>query len=227
MKIIPGVMAGAASGKLGSQVFSHNRYGAYVRAYVIPTKTITTYTEIAKAHLIAASQAWASLDPDQQAAWRTWAQSNPITDRLGQKQVLDGHAAYVQLNARLLLLGVAQIEVPPVIGAPAALATASITATAPGTAALAFTGTVGAGKSILANLAVVDSAGVRYFRNLVKQVIVSAAAPTTPLAFGADLTDRFGTLLAGQSIGGYVYVADRATGLISAPLIVTAVVAGA
>jgi hypothetical protein len=224
-KIMYGTLAGAVSGAVGNQVFSHNRYGAYVRTRVIPTKSGTGSALQARATLVNASQAWAQLTADQQAAWRTYAQSNPIVDRLGQKQVLDGHGAYVQVNARLLKAGVAQMVLPVAKASPASLLTCAFTAIHAGLCNLVFTPTpLGAGLKIWVKAAVVDSPGVNYVTNLMKLVTVAAVATASPLDLAADIESRFGTLTVGQFVAIEAYVFDTASGLLSAPTIAAAVV---
>ena len=220
-KITPGSLAGSVSGSVGNDTFSHNRYGAYLRRRVIPTKSQSIEAYQAKARLGAASQAWGNLTTDQRTAWATWAKSNPITDRLGQKQVLTGHAGFVKLNAVLDKIGVAIIDVPPVVGAPDALTTLSATLDiGAGDFELAFTPTpLGATKSLWIEAAVVNSPGVSYVENLFKLVDVSAANQATGYDVQTAIEERFGGLMVGQRVIFKVRVADRATGLLSAPLI--------
>jgi hypothetical protein len=224
-KIMYGTIAGAVSGAVGNQVFSHNRYGAYVRTRVIPTKSGTASALQARATLINASQGWALLTDDQQGAWRTYAQSNPIVDRLGQKQTLDGHGAYVQVNARMLVGGMAKLSLPVAKASPASLLTCSFTAIHAGLCNLVFTPTpLGSGLKIWVKAAVVDSPGVNYVTNLMKLVAVSTAAEASPFDLASAIEGRFGTLSAGQFVGIEAYVFDTASGLLSAPSIAAAIV---
>ena len=125
-KIVLGQNIGAASGAVGNTVISHNRAGYYLRMRVVPTKVTNSYTTAVRNALATVSRSWGALTAAQQAAWNTWAQANPVTDRLGQKQVLFGNAAYCQLNALLVQAGDSEISVPPVESAPAALLNASV-----------------------------------------------------------------------------------------------------
>lgn len=214
-KFIPGTLASALSGSLGGKVFSHNRYGAYIRDRVIPTKIVNAYTTEIRAILTGVSQAWRALDADQQAAWQNWAQEHPIVDRLGQRQVLQGNAAYIMLNSRIVRCGLAGIDVPPVAQAPVPLTTITVTAAVAAPACeVAYTATpLGATEYLWVFAAVTDSPARKYVQNLLKLVHVSAAAAASPADILAELETRFGSLAIGQTVYVQGMVVDGATGL--------------
>ncbi len=216
-----GAIVGQVSGSLGSNVFSHNRYGSYVRNRTVPTRSTTPAATTAKNILAAESQAWGALTATQKRQWETWAQTNPITNRLGDQRVLQGNAAFVQLNARINRAGDTRITAPPVIDAPAALLT--LTATYDiglGNFELAFTATpVGATKRIWLNTAVVNSDGIQYVDNLYKLVVVSALDRATAYDVQVDVESRFGALIVGQQVFHRVQVYDNVSGLLSGPSI--------
>jgi len=226
-KIMLGSLAGAISGAVGNDVYSHNRAGYYIRKRVIPTKVTNTYTLGARNRLAITSQAWGGLTEAQQAAWGTWAQNNPISDRLGQSQVLFGNAAYVQLNARLLQAGDAQISLPPVDSPPAPLLTFSAAlGVGADTAILTFTATpLGANDRLWVQVAVVDNPGINYFKNLLKLVDVSAKAVVTGNDIKVPLQQRFGSMIEGQRFFMLASVFSSTTGLMSGPLLATGTVA--
>lgn len=222
-KMRAGAMVGQISGSVGIQTFSHNRYGSYVRLRTSPVISQTTYAQQAKARFAAASQAFGGLTAAQRDAWATWAAVNPITDRIGDKQVLDPHAAYVKLNCRQAIQGGAVLSLPPVGNAPDALLT--LTGTwdiGAGTFELAFTPTpIGATNRLWIWAAVVNSAGVEYVKNLYKLVAVSALNQATAYDTEALIESRFGTLQVGQFVHILAQVSDNATGLqsIGAPVV--------
>ena len=226
-KIMLGPIAGAVSGSVGNTTFSHNRGGAYMRVRAIPTKVINTYTVGIRDIMAIASRAWGALTTAQQAAWNTWAQSNPITDRLGQKQVLFGNAAYVKLNARLLFAGDTAIDIPPITAAPAPLTSMSCAVSAGGgTAAITFAPTpLEANEKLWCELAVFDNPGQNYFQNLLKTVHVSAAAVVTGEDIAAEWILRFGTLIEGQRFVLKCSVFEDDTGLMSGPVLYRGAVA--
>lgn len=221
-KVMHGTLAGQVSGSVGAETYSRNRYGAYVRNRAKPVVPVTEFVLNAKARLSAESARWNTLDADERLAWQTWAQTNPITDRLGQSQILTGHAAFVGINTRLAFAGNSVIDVPPVAAAPVALTT--LTGTwdiGAGDFELAFTPTpLGATEKLWVQAAVVDRAGINFVKNLLKVVVVSAAAQATGYDTQAAIESRFGALAVGQIVVVMASVFSTATGLLSSPRMV-------
>lgn len=215
---LSGAVVGEASGSLGTTVFSHNRYGSYARLRAVPTKATSLYATLAKGILTSASKQWGQLTSAQRKAWQTWAQSNPIVDRLGDKRILSGQAAVTRLNSNTLNTSGNFITDPPASAAPGPIE--SITATydiGAGTFALAFTPTpLAATEYLYVWCAVTNSPGVTYVENLYKLVFVGAAATASPVAsIQAAIEARFGTLQEGQQVFYKLQVVDGATGLVS------------
>lgn len=214
-KVRPGGLLGQLSGKVGSTVYSHNRYGSYIRALVKPVVSQTVYALAQKGHFAEASQLWRTLTEEQQIAWREWAQSNQITDRVGVKQSLDGHAAFVMLNARILSASGTPIDIPPVSAAPEAV-TATFTYDI---GAGDFEGTIGAdpgaGNLFVYWAAVVSSEGINYAKNRLK--LIDRVTYVNPGTFDmtAGIEARFGTLQEGQKVIIQYAVYDASTGLYS------------
>lgn len=218
MKYTPGPLIAAASGSIGGTVFSRGRYGVYTRNRSIPVSPNTAYQAAAKNYLSQASQNWRDLAADVRLSWETWAQSNPVTDNLGQSQTLQGNSAYVMLATRLLQASEALPTTPPATAAPAALLTLSATYdVGAGTSVLTFTATpLGANERLWMYAAVTNSAARNYIKNLRKLVTISAAAQATGYDYEAAVELRFGALAAGQVVTLEAAVMDDTTGLISA-----------
>lgn len=217
-KITAGPLAGVVSGKLGCVVFSRGRYGPYLRTRVLPTRVSTEATRDVRGRLSSLSKAWASLDGAEQLAWKTWAETHPIVDRLGNSRVLSGSAAFIQLNARILQASGTQIDVPPTVASPAPILTLSLVVDVGvgDEATLDWTsGQTGAMECVAVWMAVVDSLGREYYRNLMKLVAVTAGAQATGIDLQAAIESRFGTSLLGQRVFVEAEVWDNATGLVS------------
>lgn len=220
MKLTPGPLAAEMSGSIGGTTFSRNRYGAYTRVRAIPVIVTSTAAMNAKARLANVSAAWRDLTAAQKLAWNNWAVENPITDALGQRQALTGHAAYVGINTRLHLAGDTLLTVPPVTIAPDPLLTLSGSwDIGAGNFALTFTTTpLGADDRLFCQAAVVDSAGINFVENRLKLVKVTAKAQATGLDLQADIEARFGTLAVGQKVIVQCSVFSSVTGLLSTPM---------
>ena len=225
-KIILGPMVGAASGSVGATTFSHNRYGTYTRRRAIPVTSTTTPATNAKARFTTRSQAWQGLTAAQRLAWKEWALDHPITDTLGQQQTLQPNAAYIKLNGRLEAVGLSPITAPPVVAPPAGLLTLVADGDiGTGDVDLTYTATpLGATEYLNIRAAVVNSAGILYVENLLRQIGISAAAQASPFDYQTLIETRFGTLIVGQTIHVEVSIIDSATGLVSGALKDTVVV---
>lgn len=219
MKITPGPLAGAMSGSLGATVASHNRYGAYFRNRAIPVISTTTFAVNAKAHLGGASSDWGGLTDAQRLAWDAYAQETPIIDSLGAKRILTGHASFVGLNSRIARDGGTAITDPPLTQLPGAIITTTLSLDiGTGTFDITFTPTpLSAGIKLWLRCAVVNSAGINYVQNLLKQVSITAAAQASPYDFQADLALRFGTLFVGQKVVVFAHTYDSVSGQLSQP----------
>lgn len=223
-KIKLGPVVGQASGSHASTVFSHNRYGPYIRNRVIPVKRITSYTILIKQQFITNSKAWNALDAANRLAWNLWAQNNPYTDTLGASQTLTGHAAFCKINGSLNWIGEADLLLPPAVPAPAPLTSLSLTADiGAGDVELIFTPTpITTTKKLWLRAAVVDSTGITYVENQLKLVYWSDVAATSPTSIQAAVEGRFGPLAVGHTVHVRVHLIDSATGLISPPLAASA-----
>ena len=220
MKIMLGTLAGAASGSMGNMTASHNRGGYYLRMRVIPTKVVSPYTTEIRNIMAACSQAWGGLTAEAQAAWSTWASTHPVTDALGQKQVLFGAQAYTQLNARILLAGDAVIGLPPIDSPPAPLtAFSAAPADGAGTCVLTFLPTpLAATERLWLKMALVDNPGVNYFQNLMKTVYIGALETASLVDAEAELQLRFGTMIEDQILHCQAQVYESTTGMLSGAL---------
>jgi hypothetical protein len=214
------------TGSIGGWTFSHSRYGAYIRMRQIPTKRDTPYTEIARNALIASSKAWAGLTAAVKAAWVTWAQTHPITDAIGNPQVLTGHTAYIAITALQRQLGDTPVLNPPLTASPAPVTIQSLSAYADHqTVTLEFTpDPLPANTGLYIQAVLSDNPTRTFFTNLVKLVTVSIAATPSPLALQDDILERFGSLLTGQLLLLRIKPYNHDTGLLGPPVTISTIV---
>ena len=97
-KIKFGGLVSAASGKLAGNVFARNKGGSYVRNWARPTNPQTTDQQAQRTKLANKSAAWRNLTDTQRDSWKTWADDNPVLDRLGNSIQLTGAQAYSRVN---------------------------------------------------------------------------------------------------------------------------------
>lgn len=210
---------GQISGRIGAHVWSHNRYGSYVRQGTIPVTSTTEHALAAKARLTAASQAWQSLSAPRKLSWNAWAAQNPTLNRLGQSIILTGHAAYVGLYARLESIQIGHKDDPPIDPPPAPLTGLTVTAdVGAGDVALVYTPTpMVVPENLYIEACVVTSQGINFIQNFIRLIGRSGAAEPSPFDIETIVEDRFGTLQVDQILHVIVAVCDTSTGLLSAP----------
>ena len=99
--------------KAGSDVFSHNHYGSFLRKLVKPKNPKTGYQSIARALITSLSRGWAHLSAANRESFNVYGSLHQISGRLGRKIHLTGEAWYVKLNAKLTAIGAALITAAP------------------------------------------------------------------------------------------------------------------
>jgi hypothetical protein len=97
-KFRPGPLVSEIRNALGSQVFSRNQYGAFVRARVDPDNTETPDRATAKAAMTAAADAWNnSLTDADRLAWHATAESAAVKARSPLYTQINGVGLFVKL----------------------------------------------------------------------------------------------------------------------------------
>lgn len=92
------------AGSVDGVTYSTGLGGAYVRTKTVPLNPQTTFQAQVRAVMTDLARGWGDLSYAQQVAWTDWAKVNKITNSLGTEIRVNGLAAYVQINARLLTL---------------------------------------------------------------------------------------------------------------------------
>lgn len=225
-KFTAGPTVASISGSIGGTTFSHNRGGPYMRRRGIPVNPASARQLMRRAALGTISQNWQTLTRPQQDSWTNWARQNPIVDTLGQSILMSGQQSYIKLNTRLFQYALAQLTLPPIIPAPDALATLTLTADIGlGNFEIAFTATpLAANTSVWVRAALINSAGVRFVKNRYRDIMLTPAADASPTDIEAELTAVLGTPVVGQTCFVACGVFGRLTGLLSPPLIDSKVV---
>jgi hypothetical protein len=112
-KIKFGMMMTDARGKLGGQVFSKNRGGAYIRTKVTPSNPRTTDQQANRTLLGSLSQGWSALTSEQRLSWNNAVSAWAKTNIFGDIHNPSGKNLYVQLNKNIVAIGGAIIETAP------------------------------------------------------------------------------------------------------------------
>jgi hypothetical protein len=112
-KIKFGMMMTDARGKLGGQVFSKNRGGAYIRTKVTPSNPRSIDQQANRALLGSLSQQWSGLTEADRASWNGAVSNWAKTNIFGDSHNPTGKNLFVQLNKNLSAAGYATISVAP------------------------------------------------------------------------------------------------------------------
>lgn len=213
----PGVAVGQISGRVGGNVFSHNRGGQYIRNGSVPVNTQSSYRAGVRAAVGAVSHAWQALTDAQRKAWNEAAGVVSVVNRLGRSISLNGQQYHNRINIRLAAIGSAQISLPPLDAPPVNLAGVTLTADiGAGSFALAWTsGAIPAGCKAVLRGCVVPSNSVTFISNLLRGFTLFAPAATSPQDIQTALELRFGTVQVGQVVWVEYHIIDTTTGLIS------------
>lgn len=203
-KIKFGMMMTDARGKLGGQVFSKNRSGAYIRTKVTPVNPRTDFQQANRSLLGSLSSGWSTLTEAQRNAWNGAVEQWQKTNVFGDLQKPTGKNLFTSLNkvalanfadAVLLLTPPAKVEFPAIT-----IESGSITAS--NTAILiTFNGAELQGSSIQVRATPPVSAGTSYVTNLLRSI--GPAFEVTEgnfISTGLSYRDRFGTITVGQKI---------------------------
>lgn len=130
MKIKWGALVVDGRNKIGGQVASKNRAGAYMRNKVTPVNPKSTSQVTVRARLSGLASAWRGITQAQRTAWNAAVSDYKKTDIFGDIQNPSGFNLYVKLNANLINIGIASISTPPLPVAVSVFTSATLAAAA-------------------------------------------------------------------------------------------------
>lgn len=113
MKIKWGALVVDGRNKIGGQVASKNRHGAYMRNKVTPVNPKSGSQVNVRSRLAGFASGWRGLTGAQRLAWNAAVSDYKKTDIFGDIQNPSGFNLYVKLNSNLANIGIAAITNPP------------------------------------------------------------------------------------------------------------------
>lgn len=222
MKIKWGMMMTDGRGKLGGQVASKNRAGAYVRTKVTPVNPQSTAQSGVRASFAAVSKLWRGLTDENRASWNEAVNNWQRTDIFGDLKTPSGFNLFMRLCTPLqnafgdVIIG---LYAPTPVKMPALSAVTAAYDT--GTEQLDLVTTVENDLDLdqyVYNIYATapQSAGKSYVKNQFRHLgWVEADAPTRDIA---DLyTAKFGNLPVDSNVQVRVQALSRATGQLGVP----------
>lgn len=196
MKYAPSAIGlGQLSGSSGAATASRNRYGAYIRARVVPVNPNSDNQNDVRDFFAFLAQNWRELTESQRTAWTSIAGEVPITDSLGQSIVLSGNAMYAKVNILRRQVGDAVIDDAPAVDLAPVILTATPTVTNTPAMTLAYTADGGAAtNNFIVRATAPRSAGKTYVgRGELKQVGTFAGNAASPFDVEAGYGLVYGT----------------------------------
>lgn len=222
-----GTIVVAASGSVGGQTFSRNRYGPYVRTKAMPVNPNTAFQQAVRTIMAGLMTAWRdTLTDEQRAAWTTYAENTPVPGKFGESTILTGNAMYARCNVPRLQAGLARVDPgPTTFGVDSFTAPVPTADASDDEVSVAYTNTDDwageVGGALLIYLSRPKGPGINFFKGPYQyagKVAGAALPPTSPEVITAPFA-----LAEGQKVFMKV-VSVRADGRISSPFRVGATV---
>lgn len=227
-KIKFGMMMTDARGKLGGQVFSKNRSGAYVRTKVTPVNPQTSFQQANRQLLGNLSSQWSSLSTEQRTAWNNTVEQWQKTNVFGDLAKPTGKNLFTGLNKNVLNFfpGSDIMQVPPAKAelVPMAVASATFYVSTDNQLLIVLRGSELPGKKVRVRATPPLSAGTSYVKNQLRDLGSAFTVSTeNGIVAQAAYIARFGTPLVGANV--WLEVAEvTANGQIGVPILYKVVV---
>ena len=210
-------------GSHAGNTFARNKGGAYVKKKMLGVNPRSVRQVANRTQIGQLSKEYTyTLSDAQRAAWRTFASTFPVINRLGNTTFLSAQQMYAKLNAAVLRNGSPSVVLPPAstaVGTPVSL---TLVATSGGggslTANLATAGSGGSDKAMLFLSAPLNP-GKNYVSSQLRALPVAIARDSTVNITTAYLT-LFGALPSGpgQRIFARAFVLNTANGISSSAI---------
>lgn len=196
MKVKWGALVVDGRNKIGGQVASKNRAGAYFRNKVTPVNPQSENQVTVRARLAANAQGWRGLTDAQRAAWNAAVSDYKRTDIFGDIRNPSGFNLYVKINNNLDNIGVAGLNLPESPINVSVFDTGALTAdeSTPSLSLAVTPTTQPTGETIIVFATPAISAGKTFVKNLFRQIATFTAATAGAYDLTAAWTAKFGTL---------------------------------
>jgi len=215
-KIQFGSMVTAISGKIGGQVYSRNKAGAYVKNKVIPTNPNTPSQVDARQQFAMVSAAWKALTRAVKRAWITQSVNYPRKDALGNVHAPSGFNFFMSLNGNLATVGAEKLVNPPSLTPPPDLFDFNMDGDISATMIEVFE----SGMSVPADTSwvitmtplVAGNINTQYISKS-KIAVIPAGTVLNTVNLWADYVAKFGLPAVGQKAGFEVWAVHNLTGV--------------
>ena len=203
-KIKFGMMMTDARGKLGGQVFSKNRSGAYVRTKVTPSNARSARQTFIRATLSRISANWSTLTKEQREGFNSAVEQWQSTNIFGDVVKPTGKTLFVKLNINLANTQQAEINAVPEKSEMPQLVLTSVENDG-GLISLNFSGNQ-VGIKILVFATAPQSQGTGFFKGKYRQLGVITGSASGTVDITTMYEEKFGTPDTGANINFQVVV---------------------
>lgn len=201
MKIKWGALVVDGRNKIGGQVASKNRAGAYMRNKVTPVNPGSTYQVAVRSRLSSISASWRGLTAAQRLAWNAAVSDFKKTDIFGDIQNPSGFNLYQKLNNNLSNVGGAALVAPNSPVSVSVFATVALTAVEGGAITLTVTPTtLPVTERLIVRATAPQSAGKSFVKSEFRQITVLSAIVAGSVVLTTQYTAKFGAVLENQKI---------------------------
>lgn len=196
MKIKWGALVVDGRNKIGGQVASKNRAGAYMRNKVTPVNPKSASQVTVRARLAGLASAWRGLTQAQRTAWNNAVSDYKKTDIFGDNQNPSGFNLYVKLNSNLVNIGIVTISTPPLPLAVSVFTSGTLTGAAGAqTLSLAVLPAVQpTAETIIVRATAALSAGKTFVKSEFRQIGTFTTATTGAYDLAALYIAKFGPI---------------------------------
>ena len=219
-KIKFGMFMTDARGKVGGQVFSKNRSGAYVKNKSTPTNGQTLRQTFIRQLLGAISQAWSALSTANRATFNNAVESWSKTDIFGDARNPTGKNLFTALNLNLVNSGQAQITSAPDKVEMPVLSVTSVTNS--GTVLTVVADDDLTEGQVIVMATAPQTKGTSYFKGKFRQIGVVAGTAIDAADITSLYVAKFGSFASGDNIA-FEFRVILDNGQAGVPVIVKAV----
>jgi len=200
MKIKWGALVTDGRGKIGGQVASKNRSGAYMRTKVSPSNPQTSFQLAVRAILAALSSGWRDLTQEARDSWDNAVNDFQKTNVFGDVTTPTGKNLYTRLNAALSSVNESLLTTAPSAAEVfEAVVSISTNTAGPTDLQIGVTGTNAAMTyQVIATAPV--SAGKSFVKSEYRQIGVMPAAQPMPYDISSLYTAKFGASIVGKKV---------------------------
>jgi hypothetical protein len=228
MKMKWGAIVTDGRGKIGGQVASKNRSGAYLRTKVTPVNRQSASQTVIRNRMSGLAQSWRSLTEAQRTAWNAAVSDFSKTNIFGDLVNPTGFNLYCKLNNNLIRVGESEILLPPTPASITDIIIGALSVSAgAGTMSLAYTAGADAGSEIEVWATPPQSAGKSFVKAEYRLVSQFTANAASPLNLAAAYVAKFGAITGSEGMKVFVktVAVNVTTGQAGVPQATSAIIA--